>query len=349
MEEQDQRNLLTEEEIQALLEGETGEDRVPREELLTQEELDVLLGALEEIPEAPPSTHEDVHPYDLTNPDLGVQGFIFTLEMISERFARFFHASLFDTLKGYAEIELKDLKIQSFGNYAHQLAAPVSVNILNVKPFSSVMLVIFYPRMISRAVEVFFGGGSINLTSVSREFTPSEMRMVHRLIDAALDNIQQAWRSVYPLEFEYLDSEINPHYVGVISNNEVVVSAIFQVDIEGVKSEMHLCMPYSMLEPLRHYLTAPVQTREGEADERFRAEMREALMESEVEVSGLLTQVTLTLKALMELREGDVIPVDVPKKIPLLVEGVPLYRGEYGIVNHRWALRIEGPLLEENP
>ncbi|RMD68858.1 MAG: flagellar motor switch protein FliM [Gammaproteobacteria bacterium] len=348
MGEGDHRHLLTEEELKALLEEEGNHEEPGEGGLLTQEELDVLLGALDRIPEVQPPVPEDIKPYDLTNPDLGVQGFIFTLEMISERFARFFHASLFSILRGYAEIELKDLKIQSFGSYAHQLPAPVSVNVLNVRPFGSAMLLVFHPRLVSRAVEVFFGGGGLSLKPAIRDFTSSEMRMIRKLVHAALDDLQEAWRSIYPLGFECTDTEINPHYVGVISNHEVVVSAIFKVDVEGLGSEMHLCMPYSMLEPLRHDLAAPVQSREGAQDEHFRRAMQEALLESQLEASGLLTEITLTLQELMELSQGDVLPVDIPQAIPLVVEGVPLYEGAYGIVRGKWALKIQRALMEED-
>ncbi len=53
------------------------------------------------------------------------------------------------------------------------------------------------------------------------------------------------------VNIEYLNSEINPNFANIVSPSEIVVVCAFKIDLEGGGGELHLTMPYSMIEPIR--------------------------------------------------------------------------------------------------
>lgn len=70
------------------------------------------------------------------------------------------------------------------------------------------------------------------------------------------------------VEFEYLDSEVNPAMANIVSPSEVLVVNQFHIDLDGGGGDMHIAFPYSMIEPIRELLDAGVQSDKGDTDIR---------------------------------------------------------------------------------
>ena len=360
----DDSSLLSQDEIDALLGGgssgatpqASAAERRPASKpssdsgLLSQDEIDALLRGLAEGSDGSAveerRDEEPVRLYDFSSPDLGIRGFVFTLEMVNERFARLFRISLFNLLRRYGEISLYGIQVLKFGEYAHSLSAPISVNLYRVKPIGGTALLIFDPQLVLTVVDVFFGGGRFRTKLEKREFTAAESRVIHMMVDRGLKDLKEAWAPVMPLEFEFMSSEINPHYASVISSGEMVVVAIFHIDLEGIGGELHVTFPYSMLEPLREQLTAPIQSKGLESDARFLNALRDGIKGAEVEVSCVLAEAEITLGDLIRLKPGDVIPIEVPEKVTLLAEQVPIYWGRYGVAQGSWAVKVTDQMMK---
>ena len=66
-------------------------------------------------------------------------------------------------------------------------------------------------RLVFILVENFFGGdGRFHARIEGREFTPTERRIVQLLLKIVFEDYKEAWSPVMGVEFEYLDSEVNP-------------------------------------------------------------------------------------------------------------------------------------------
>ena len=312
--------------------------------LISQEEIDALLSELADrsTPTLDADRHRDdvATPYDFSSPALGIRGFVFTLEMVNERFARSYRISLFNLLRHYGEITLQGIRVLKFGEYANALSTPISVNLFRVKPIGGTALMIIEPQLISTVVEVFFGGGRFRTQFEKHEFTPAESRVIQLMVERALKDLTDAWSPVMPLDFEYLRAETNPHYASVISAGEMVVVTIFHVALDGIGGELHVSFPYSMLEPLRESLTAPIQSKGLEVDQEFSSALREGIKEAEVEVSCTLAETDITIGDLVKLKPGDIIPINLPEKVVLQAEHVPVYVGHHGVAEGNWAIKV---------
>lgn len=313
-------------------------------DLLSQDEIDALLhgvdnGALDDAP--PPPEPGEARSFDFASQDRIVRGRMPTLEMINERFARLFRISLFNMLRRSPELTVVGVETAKFGEYTHSLFVPTNLNLVRVKPLRGTALFLFEPRLVFTVVENFFGGdGKINTKIEGREFTPTEMRVVQLLLKQAFADLQEAWSPVMKLDFEYLNSEVNPHFANIVSPSEIVVISKFKIELEGGTGHLHVTLPYSMIEPIRDLLDAGIQSDRADKDERWTISLREQLKDAEVELESELARVTVSLRKLAQLKAGDIIPINLPKSLDLCVERVPLFRGHFGVSGGNNAVRI---------
>ena len=323
-------------------------------DLLSQDEIDALLHGVDsgEVDTASDDMLEpgEARSYDFASQDRIVRGRLPTLEMINERFARHLRTSLFNMLRRTADISVSGVQMLKFSEFVHSLFVPTSLNITRVPPLRGRSLFVFDPKLVFSVVDNFFGGnGRFHTKIEGRDFTPTELRVIQMLLGIAFKDLKDAWRPVLEIDFEYLNSEVNPQFANIVSPSEVVVVTTFNVDLESGGGDFYVCMPYAMLEPIRDLLDAGVQSDRGERDERWELAMREEVMGAGVEISSLLGEATLPLRVLAGLQVGDIIPLDVKDEVEVCVENLPICRGHLGVHNSNYAIKISKWIERSSP
>jgi len=313
-------------------------------DLLSQDEIDALLhgvdsGAVET--EEPPAAPGEARNYDFASQDRIVRGKLPTLEMINERFARTWRIGLFNLLRRSADLSVRGIDLIRFGEYMHSLQVPTNLNLVKMKPLRGTCLIVHEPRLVYTVVDNFFGGnGKFHTRIEGREFTPTEMRVIQLLLKQTFADLADAWAPVMPVEFEYLNSEVNPHFANIISPRDYIVVSRFHCELDGGGGEVHIAYPYAMLEPIREQLDAGVQSDRIEKDESWTRAMHSQLQEATVELSSTLARRQISLRELSRLKVGDILPIDLLPQVPLHVEHMPLFSGEFGVHNGRNAIKV---------
>jgi flagellar motor switch protein FliM len=262
--------------------------------------------------------------------------------MINERFARYFRTSLFNMLRRSADISVAGVQMLKFSEFVHSLFVPTSLNLVKVNPLRGKGLCVLDPKLVFSVVDTFFGGsGRFHTKIEGREFTPTEGQVIKLLLQLAFRDLHEAWRPVLPVQFEYVGSEVNPQFANIVSPSEVVVVSSLHVDLENGGGDMYITLPYSMVEPIRELLDAGVQSDRGERDERWEASLREEMMSANVEISGVLGHVDLTLRDIAKLKAGDVIPLELADLVEVLAEDLPVFRGRLGVSDGNYAVKVQ--------
>jgi flagellar motor switch protein FliM len=312
-------------------------------DLLSQDEIDALLHGVDSgaVEMEPPPAPGEARSYDFASQDRIVRGKLPTLEMINERFARTLRIGLFNLLRRSADLSVRGIDLVRFGEYMHSLQVPTNLNLVKMKPLRGTAIVVFEPRLVFTVVDNFFGGaGKYPAKIEGREFTPTEMRVIQLLLKQTFTNLVEAWAPVMPVEFEYLNSEVNPHFANIISPRDYIVVSRFNVELEGGGGELHVALPYAMLEPIREQLDAGVQSDRIEKDEGWVRAMRAQLLDADLELSSAIARRQISLRELSRLKIGDIIPIDLATTVQLQVEQMPLFSGEFGIHNGRNAIKV---------
>ncbi len=313
-------------------------------DLLSQDEIDALLhgvdsGAVDTDPA--PTDPGEARNYDFASQDRIIRGRMPTMEMVNERFVRLWRIGLFNLIRRSADLSVRGIELVKFGEYLHSLYVPTNLNLIKFKPLRGTGLIVFEPKLVFTVVDNFFGGDGRYPTRIEgREFTPTEMRVIQLLLKQTFADIHEAWAPVMDVEPEYINSEINPHFANIVTPREYVVVSRFHAELDGGGGEIHITLPYSMLEPIRELLDAGIQSDRIDRDESWNGTLRDQLQLAEVEVSSVLAEKRINLRQLTSLKVGDILPIDLPKQVPICVEDVPVFTGEFGISNGCNAVKI---------
>jgi flagellar motor switch protein FliM len=142
------------------------------------------------------------------------------------------------------------------------------------------------------------------------------------------------------VNFEYVGAEVNPQFANIVSPTELVVVSTFSIGFDGLGGELHVTLPYSMLEPIRELLDAGVQSDRDARDDRWATSIRADMEQAVIELHAKLAEKRLAVRDLMKLKAGDIIPIDLPEEVSLCAEGVPLYQGQFGVANGNNAIKL---------
>ncbi|XOV79261.1 MAG: flagellar motor switch protein FliM [Aestuariibacter sp.] len=313
-------------------------------DLLSQDEIDALLHGVDEVEEEDVEESEmssSAIEYDFSSQDRIVRGRMPTLEMVNERFARHMRVSLFNMMRRSAEVSINGIQMIKFGEYIHTLFVPTSLNMVRFRPLKGTGLITMEARLVFILVDNFFGGdGRYHAKIEGREFTPTERRIIQMLLKIIFEDYKEAWGPVMDVSFEYLDSEVNPAMANIVSPTEVVVISSFHIELDGGGGDFHVALPYSMLEPIRELLDAGVQSDKEDTDLRWSKALRDEIMDVKVALTTHMMDLTLPLETIMNMQDGDIIPIEMPEHITVLIEGLPTFRSKLGRSREYMALKI---------
>jgi len=321
------------------------------DDLLSQDEIDALLhgvdsGAVNTEPEPDPTVARD---YDFASQDRIIRGRMPTLEMINERFARLWRIGLFNLIRRPANVSARGIDLVKFGDYLHSLYVPSNLNLIRFKPLRGTGLIVFEPKLVFAVVDMFFGGeGRYPIRIEGRDFTATEMRVIQLMLRHTFSDLIEAWAPVLDVTPEYINSEINPHFANIVSPREYVVVCRFHIELEGGTGDIHVTLPYSMLEPIRELLDAGIQSDRIDRDASWNTNLREQMQLIEVSVSSILATKQLDIKQLAQLKVGDIIPIELSTQVPICVEGIPILHGEFGQLDGKNAVKVTSPEAIDN-
>lgn len=314
---------------------------------LSQEEVDALLKGVngDADENKVPEDLSGVRPYNLATQERIVRGRMPTLEIINERFSRLLRIGLFNFLHRTAEVSIGPVRVSKYSEFIRNLVVPTNLNLVHIKPLRGTALMVFDPNLVFLLVDNMFGGdGRFHTRVEGRDFTQTEQRIIQRILEIVFQTYQKSWEPVYPIECEYIRSEINTQFANIATPNEVVVSTTFTIELGSVSGEMHFCIPYAMIEPIRDTLTSSLQGETMELDKRWVRLMTQQIQIADVEIVADMGTAKTTLGNLLNMKVGDIIAISVPEKITGRIDGVPVIECRYGKLNGKYALRVENLL-----
>ena len=321
-------------------------------DFLSQDEVDSLLKGVTGEPDEVEAAEEPagtVRPYNLGSQERIVRGRMPTMEILNERFARLFRIALFNLIRRTAEISVGPIRVQKFSEFLRNLPIPANINIVQAKPLRGNGLFIFDPNLVFLVIDNMFGGdGRFHTRVEGREFTQTEQRIIQQLLTTVFESYNKAWQAIYSLQFEFVRSELNPQFANIATPNEVVVTTTFEIEFSGVGGAFHVLLPYSMIEPIRELLYSTMQGDHMVVDKRWLRTLSKQVQSAEIELTAILGHTQVKFEQILEMRNGDFIPLEIADSITALVDEVPVLQCKYGVSNNQYALKVEKILSTSN-
>ena len=314
------QQILSQDEVDALLQGITGESQK-----LEQEQVDT----------------GEIRNYDLASQERIVRGRMPTMEIINERFARNIRIGLFNFIRKSPEISIGSIKVQKYSAFLREIVVPTNFNIVSVRPLRGSGLIVCDPTLVFAVIDALFGGaGKYHTRIEGRDFSPTEQRIIARLVEVITGEYKKAWHGIYPLELDYQRSEMQPQFANIATPSEIVVATSFTLEIGDTSGTIHFCIPYATLEPIRDVLYSTIQGDAAEPDRRWVNLMKQQIQSANVELIAELAQAPATVEQLLSLKVGDFIELDLRQAIQAKVVGVPVFDCHYGTSNGKYALKV---------
>lgn len=318
------------------------------EAFLSQAEVDALLegvtGESQQVEKEAPAT-EGVRGYNLSNQERIVRGRMPTMEIVNERFSRNLRLGLFNFIRRSPEISVGAVKAQKYSAFLRELVVPTNFNVMAVRPLRGNGLVVCEPTLLFGVIDSLFGGnGKFHTRIEGRDFSPTEQRVIARLVEVVAEEYKKAWAGVYPLELHYQRSEMQPQFATIATPSEIVVTTSFALEIGDITGSLHICIPYSTLEPIRDVLYSTVQGDAMEVDRRWIRLLSHEIQAAELTLVAELAKTDATIEQLLAMQVGDFLELERLPSIQAKVEGVPLFECQYGTHKGKYALRIDRKL-----
>jgi flagellar motor switch protein FliM len=322
------QQILSQDEVDALLQGITGESQTMERESVDK---------------------SATRNYNLADQERIVRGRMPTMEIINERFARNIRIGMFNFIRKSPEVAIGMTKVQKYSAFLREIVVPTNFNLVSVRPLRGSGLIVCDPTLIFAVIDSLFGGsGKYHTRIEGRDFSMTEHRIILRVVDLITSEYKKAWTGVYPLELEYQRSEMQPQFANIASPSEVVVTTSFTLEIGDITGTIHFCIPYSTLEPIRDVLYSTVQGDSTEPDRRWVNLLTQQIQSAEVELVAEMAQAPATVEQLLSFQVGDFIELDLHPSIEVKVSGVPVLECHYGISNGRYALKVDQLLTNQN-
>jgi flagellar motor switch protein FliM len=315
------QQILSQDEVDALLQGITGESQ-----------------KLEQEDEAEGS----IRNYDLASQERIVRGRMPTMEIIGERFARNIRIGLFNFIRKSPEVSINGIKVQKYSAFLREIVVPTNFNIVSVRPLRGSGLIVCDPSLVFAVIDALFGGvGKFHTRIEGRDFSPTEQRVIHRLVECIITEYRNAWHGIYPLDLEYQRSEMQPQFANIATPSEIVVASSFTLEVGETSGSVHFCIPYSTLEPIRDVLYSTIQGDSTEPDRRWINLLKTQIQSAEVDLVAELGTAPATVEQLLSFKPGDFIELDLDPMIQAKVDGVPVFDCHYGTSAGKYAIKID--------
>lgn len=312
--------FLSQDEVDALLEGVTGEPQKVEKE----------------------SSPDGIRNYDLSSQERIVRGRMPTMEIVNERFARNLRVALFNFMRRSPEISVGPVRVIKYSVFLRDIAVPTNINVISLAPLRGQGLVIFDPNLVFCAIDTLFGGtGKQHFRIEGRDFSPTELRIIQRMLDVTLAEYTKAWGTLFEFQFHHQRSEMHTQFANIASPSEIVVAITFNVEFGDSGGEIHICFPYSALEPIRDVLYSSIQADGAEPNRRWMQQLTQQVQSADVELVAELATTRLTVGELLHLKTGDFIPLSIREIVPVKVDGVPILECRFGSANGHVAVRTE--------
>jgi flagellar motor switch protein FliM len=209
-----------------------------------------------------------------------------------------------------------------------------------MEPLIGSAMLAIEPRLVYSLIGCMFGGDG-SPTERMREFTLIEQRMIRKFALEVLTNFQQAWKTIDPINIAIKRAEIKPDFVHLASPNDLMVVIVFAIKGSGFSGNLHLCISYMMLEPIKDKLSSKYLR--GKTQEHTWIEQLEILLQdTPVTIIAELGITTRSIKDLLDLQVDDVLQLNTGPEdlITLTVDHVPKYLGFPGIIKGNRAVEI---------
>ncbi len=322
------------------------------ERILTKEEIDELLSAIstgEIDTDSTPALHgpdNSVTRLDLIQASMGTDRWQNSnFDIVSDAFARNYGIAMTNKFERYVTIARESIYSIKFDSFLKNIDNKGAIGIIRLDPLLHGGMVVYESTLAYAIVETMLGGAPGTEPLVpDRSLTTIEINIIKHVMEGVCIELQKSFELLDNLSISLLKMEIDPRVVNFVPPETDLMVIKFTVQIDAAVGEMFLAIPYLSLEPLREKLKNITGHMDitNQIGKSWASTLQKDIKLIEVEVVARLEELSLPIKEILDLQEGDIIDLGRAPDAPLqvLVENRPKYLAMTGNHNGKKAIRI---------
>jgi flagellar motor switch protein FliM len=315
------------------------------DQILSQEEIDALMSAMDsgEVDfEAETGSATEVVDYNLTAQNIMQRDQFHALEEVCDKFASLLNGSLSTSLQRSIEAEFVSNEMVKYSECIGAFSNPTSFTIYAMDPLVGSAMLAIEPMLVYSLIDCMFGGDGTPSEDI-REFTLIEQRMMRKFSLEVLHNLQQAWLAIEPINISIKKTAFKPEFVHLATPNELMVVIVFAIKGEKFSGNLHICIPYLILEPIKEKLSSKFLDSKNQ-EHRWREQLQTLLLDIPITLVAELGLTMSSVRGLLDLRIDDVLQLNTGPEdlITLMAGNVPKFLGFPGIIKGNRAVEIAG-------
>lgn len=319
------------------------------ENVLSQEEIDALLGAMDQGDvdfefDSPQEKEVEVKEYDLMAQGAMLRHQFYALEEVYDKFSSLLENTMSASLHKPIGVEMVSTEMVKYGEFIQAFSNPTSFAAFTMEPLIGSSLLAIEPSLVYSLIDCMFGGDGKPFEDI-REFTFIEKRMMSKFSIEIFKDLEKAWQIVFPVKVNLKKTETKPEYVHLVSPEDLLIVIVMSVTGAEFSGNLHLCVSYRMLEPIKDKLSSKY-LREKDLEDAFSSQLQALIKETDVTVVSELGRTHQTVRDLLNMKVDDIIRLDKGPADPLNinVENVPKFKGFPGIVKGNRAVQVTAML-----
>jgi flagellar motor switch protein FliM len=323
--------------------------------VLTQAEINALLGAFAEETEGVPASEpawlsKNIKAYDFRRPDKFSKDHIRALQMLHEAFARLVASSLSAYLRAAIQVHLVSVEQTLYDEYIQQLPNPTMINVISMEPLPGRVILEINLGIAFGLIDRLLGGAG-KIMQKAREVTDIELALLQGLTANILTALKESWSNIVDISPKLEDTVFSPQVIQAAMPGDVAILLVFEIKLVGNSGTISVCLPFTVLEPVASKLSTQVwfsgARRNG--PESAPTDVKSQLARVSVPISVQLGHIDVTLQELLSLQVGNVVRLDTPidGEIGILVGDSVKFLGRPGLSRGKLAVQVTREMLEE--
>lgn len=314
------------------------------EQIITQDEMDALLSGVSEgeveAETGTPKPMGDVLSYDFVHPQHQLDTSLPVLHVINEKMAKSLGNALSLVVHKPIRADVVALDMLKYQEYAESLEQGTSLNRIKLHPLPGNAMLNLGSGITLAMIDVFFGGnGKMQEGPMTRDYSITEQRLIGRLLDAAFECMESAWAEVYDIKPEFIRSESSLRATSSSNPADVMITSRFRLSLGEGEGELHIAIPYSMIEAIKPLLTSSIE-RKPVYDPEWSNLFAERIMDAEIDINGILDRSEISLGELLSMNDGDLIPIGQNRTAEFYAEHLQLFDAMIGVSNGKVSAKI---------
>ncbi len=315
---EDQENLLSEEEMSALLPenqaGETGEDYDKRHRIL---------------------------PYNFRRPDRLSKEQVRSLYLLHDLFAKVLSSSLPLFLRAVSEVNLISVDQQSFGDYLRGMSDPTTIFNISAAQLPTNFAIETNTSVAFPIIDRMLGGEGVG-NGDHGAATDLEMKILEGFLRLVTEKYCEVWRPIIDFKTEIVGYETCPQLLQIVAPNEVVATIVYQMRVGDAHGSMSICLPIGMLEGVIEKFTQSSYSSNKVPEPEATKCMLKTISTVPFPIAAELDKLPVAVSDLMALATGDVIQTNHRTENPVnvIVDDTVNFSGKLAALDGRIVVQI---------